>query len=164
MPRTIAERPLQYFILILTAFVLGSSYYLEYGQHLEPCLLCITQRFCTISLLLGTAAICWIKPLQKSKTMSIILTGITLAGLFFASRQLWLQSLDTNELPACLPGFDTLIRYFSWQTTLRGMLWGSANCAEITWRWLNLSLAAWSGLYFLLILTLQSLILFTKKS
>jgi disulfide bond formation protein DsbB len=70
------------------------------------------------------------------------------AGLFFALRQLWLQSLPAGTAPACMPGLDILIRYFPWQDVAHALLWGSGDCAESTWNFLGISMAGWSAVYF----------------
>ena len=157
------NRLLQLFILIITSFVLIYSYYLDYVQNLEPCLLCITQRFCIIGLLAGSILICCIHR-RNIKWVCIFQMILALAGLVFSNRQLWLQSLHSDQLPSCLPGFNTLIQYFPWQTALRGMLWGSASCGEVSWRWLGLSLAGWSSLFFLFTFIVQCVSFHLQKN
>lgn len=73
---------------------------------------------------------------------------IGIAGIYFSGRQLWLQTLPADQLPACLPGMSVLLQYFPWKDILQAMFLGAADCGEITWQWLGLSMPAWSALYF----------------
>lgn len=71
------------------------------------------------------------------------------AGLFFATRQLWIQSMPAGKVPVCMPGLDVLIKYFPWQTVAKVLFWGSGECVESSWNWLGISMPGWSALYFL---------------
>jgi disulfide bond formation protein DsbB len=87
--------------------------------------------------------------LRRARIISLLQVIVACAGLFFALRQLWLQSLPPGAAPACMPGLDILINYFPWQDVARALLWGTGDCAEATWSFLNISMAGWSALYFL---------------
>ena len=86
--------------------------------------------------------------------------GFALLGIFFASRQLWLQSLPPNDVPACLPGLDILIHYFPWRDVGHALFWGTADCAEVTWTAFGLSMPFWSLLYFLIMVMVNAVVWF----
>ncbi len=93
----------------------------------------------------------WAVLTRKEKTQNRLVMFQLLAGLgglYFAGRQIWLQMQGTEELGACLPGFDVLIHYFPWPDIIKAFFIGAADCGEVTWQWLGLSMAAWSFLYF----------------
>lgn len=142
----------QIFLTVFSVLTLLSSFYFEYFNGLEPCPLCLMQRIMVFLLFL----LCFIavyRPSQRRAQIIAILQGLTAAGgLFFAGRQLWLQSLPPEQTPACMPGLDVLMRYFPWQDVLHALVWGAGDCAEISWQWLGLSMPAWAGLYFLFML------------
>lgn len=135
-------------LVFISLSVLMASFYFQYIKNMEPCPLCIMQRVCVMLLLMfGMMSLfCGISKCGRVTSILQILVG--LAGVFFVSRQLWLQSLPQDQTPACLPGLDILINYFPWQEIFRALFWGSGECAEVTWRWLGLSMPAWAGLYF----------------
>ncbi len=64
-------------------------------------------------------------------------------GSLFSMRQLWLQSLPPEEVPACGPGLDYMIEVFPWTEVAKAMAWGSGSCAEVAWRFLGLSIPGW---------------------
>lgn len=155
----ITYKKIQLFLALITFVVLFSSLYFQYFLGLNPCPLCIMQRVC-VFLLLGLMGLS-LGTLRKAHIISLMQTVVSCAGLFFASRQLWLQSLPAGQAPACMPGLDVLIRYFPWQTVVHSLLWGSGDCAEVTWSLLGISMPGWSALYFLF-MAVASLFLFIR--
>ena len=69
-------------------------------------------------------------------------------GSGFSPRQLWLQSLPADEVPACGPGLDYMLEVFPLSDVLKAMVMGTGNCAEVTWTFLSLSIPAWVLLAF----------------
>ncbi len=132
-------------LFLLTVAVLSASFYFQYIKGLEPCPLCLMQRICVFFLalfgLLGLASARW-------RLAAVLQLFSAVCGLFFAGRQLWLQSLTAEHIPACMPGLDVLIHYFPWQDVARALFWGSGECAEVAWQWLGLTMPAWAALYF----------------
>ncbi|KTD44797.1 disulfide bond formation protein B [Legionella parisiensis] len=161
--RKITYRKIQTFNAMLTLFVLFASFYFQYVVGLTPCPLCIMQRVCVL-LLLAVMGLSF-RTLKRARIISVLQVIIACAGLYFALRQLWLQSLPEGEAPACMPGLDILIRYFPWQTVVKTLFWGTADCAEVSWQMLGISMPGWCALYFLfMVLTGCFLFWNTRKS
>jgi len=135
-------------LVFITIAVLMASFYFEYVKNLEPCPLCMMQRLCVMLLLMFGMMSLFCGISKCGRVTSILQMMIALTGVFFAARQLWLQSLPADQTPACLPGLDVLINYFPWQEVFRALFWGSGECAEITGYWLGLSMPGWAALYF----------------
>ncbi|CAM2821527.1 disulfide bond formation protein B [Legionella worsleiensis] len=140
-------KKIQYFLALVTLWVFLSSLYFQYVAGLQPCPLCLMQRIC-VFLLLGIMGLS-LGTMKKAHFVSLLQILVACAGLFFALRQLWLQSLPAEQAPACMPGLDVLIRYFPWQTVAHALFWGSGDCAETTWSMLGISMPGWTALYFL---------------
>lgn len=138
---------IQTFNAIITLLVLFTSFYFQYIVGLIPCPLCIMQRVC-VFLLLAVMGFRFstLKRAHRISFWQIIFAG---AGLFFAARQLWLQSLPASQVPACMPGLDILIRYFPWKTVAQTLLWGTGDCAEVTWSLWGISMPGWCAMYFI---------------
>jgi protein dithiol:quinone oxidoreductase len=147
-----AYRRWQGFLTLLTLFVLGSSLYFQYHQGMQPCPLCLMQRFCVLLLFLFCFIGVYVSTIRAGKILACLQLLVAAGGLFFAGRQLWLQTLPAGETPACMPGLDVLIRFFPWQDVARALFWGTGECAENSWRLLGLSMPAWAALYFLFML------------
>jgi len=129
--------------------LLGFGYFLQYVEGLEPCPLCITQRFFLfISGSLGLLAVLHNPALLGARIYSVIGTLIAMAGAGFASRQLYLQSLPADQAPACGPSIDFIFQTFPLADALSILLRGDGNCAEVAWRFLGLSIPGWTVIAF----------------
>jgi disulfide bond formation protein DsbB len=149
-------------LALLSLGILASSFYFQYVQGLLPCPLCLMQRLCVFLLfLLASAGI--FANFKRARLIVISQFAVALAGLYFASRQLWLQSLPSSDVPACMPQLDVLMRYFPWHDILHALFWGAGDCAEVSWTWLGLSMPAWVALYFLFMLLSAVLIFWTLR-
>ena len=69
-------------------------------------------------------------------------------GFGVAARQVWLQHLPPDQVPACGPDLFFMVENFPLTRTLQNLFKGSGQCAEVTWRFLGLSIAEWSLLCF----------------
>ncbi|KTC66483.1 Disulfide bond formation protein B (Disulfide oxidoreductase) (plasmid) [Legionella adelaidensis] len=136
-------------LFLATTFVLFSSFYFQYFQELQPCPLCLMQRLCIFFIFFLCLSGMFLSTLKRARIITFWQVFFSLAGIFFVSRQLWLQSLSAENVPACLPGLDVLIRYFPWQEVAHALFWGDGECAESTWRLWGLSMAGWAAIYFI---------------
>jgi len=145
-------RNIQSLLLLFTLLVLVASFYFQYFKGLQPCPLCLMQRFCIFMLLMFGLMGLNLTSMKRGRIVSFLQSFFAVAGLFFAGRQLWLQSLPADQTPACMPGLDVLIHYFPWQDVVRALVWGAGDCAEVNWQWLGLSMPAWAACYFVIML------------
>jgi disulfide bond formation protein DsbB len=77
-------------------------------------------------------------------------------GVAMAARQLWLQSLPAAQIPACGAGFDLLLAQLKahaipFSQFMTVMLRGSGDCAQVNWRFLGLSMAGWTLIWYVLL-------------
>ncbi|USD21444.1 disulfide bond formation protein B [Microbulbifer variabilis] len=136
-------------VFLIVVFLLGSAFYLEYARGLEPCKLCITQRV----MLLGIGLVSLIAFLHNPATIGRRVYGLlvsiwALGGLYFAGRQLWLQSLPEGQVPACGPSVSYMMEVFPMADVLKALLTGDGNCAEVQWTMMGLSIPGWSAIGF----------------
>lgn len=139
------------FLLMFLAviFVLASAFYMEYAMGLEPCPLCITQRV----MFLGVGLVSLIAFVHNPATIGRRIYGLLVSlwgagGLYFAGRQLWLQSLPADQVPACGPGITYMVEMFPMSEVLKTLLTGDGNCAEVKWTLLGLSIPGWAAVGF----------------
>ncbi|HEY9033243.1 MAG TPA: disulfide bond formation protein B [Pseudomonadales bacterium] len=148
-------------IALLPAGLLGFGYYLQYAEGLEPCPLCMTQRICfyLVGLFVLLSVIKHRSQLwQRISNGLAMLSAIT--GMLVAGRQLWLQSLPPDQVPACGPDLAYMLKTFPLLEAVSIMFKGNGNCAEVDWTLLGLSIAGWAFICFtalLLLTTLQAL-------
>ncbi len=131
-------------IAIACAALMGVALYMEHVMGLVPCYLCIVQRVFVVS----TGVIALATVLHNPGATGIRLWGLLTAlsagvGGGFSIRQLWLQSLPEDQVPACGPPADFLMERFSFREWLPLLLRGDGNCAVVDWSFLGLSIAGW---------------------
>jgi disulfide bond formation protein DsbB len=121
--------------------------YMQNIMELKPCYLCITQRGFVI--LTGTFALLAFLHNYGLKVYGGLIALSALAGSFFSGKQIWLQSLPEDLVPACGPPAEYLFNAFSFGEALSMLFRGDGNCAEVQWTFLGLSIPGWTLLCFL---------------
>jgi disulfide bond formation protein DsbB len=66
-----------------------------------------------------------------------------------AARQVWLQSLPKDQVPACGMSLNYMLDTLPFTDVLRKVFEGSGECAEKGWGFLHLSIAGWTPLSFI---------------
>jgi len=159
----LSHRMVYGFIFLVCAALIATAYYMEYVMQLEPCPLCMVQRFIIIAL--GIVALLatlhnpgrWFNPLY-----SVLLILIAGAGMAVAGRQVWLQSLPPDQVPACGADFDFIVNNFPLMEAVSTLWQGSGECAEVHWVFLGLSIPGWTLVWFGIFLILALFQLFRR--
>ncbi|MFN2362131.1 MAG: disulfide bond formation protein B [Marinobacter sp.] len=151
-------------IFLLCAGLLGVAFYMEHFMGLEPCPLCWLQRFGYMA----AGLVSLLAALHGPQGFGIRIYGLLLvvsagAGLGVAGRQLWLQSLPADQVPACGPSVDYMLDVLPWMEVLTTALKGTGDCAEVTWRFLGLSIPGWTAVFFTLLVITGLVMLFGRR-
>ena len=135
--------------VVSAALIVIAIVYFQNYLGLGPCYLCITQRVFVIAVGVICALAAFHNPGQKGQRcyagLSIATAGL---GSYFSGKQLWLQSLPEDQVPACGIPVDYLFDSFSASEAISMLLRGDGNCAEVQWQLLGLSMPAWVMLAF----------------
>ena len=130
--------------------------YMEHVLHLEPCPLCILQRV----MVIVTGFIALLAAIHGPGPLGIkiygclgVLTATTGGGI--SSRQLWLQSLPQDQVPACGASLDYLLDVFPLTEVLSLVLFGDGTCAEVVWRFAGISLPGWTLIGFIVLILIS---------
>lgn len=138
----------QTYWLMISAVIGLMSYalYTQYYEYLEPCPLCMTQRFfyCLIALF----ALLALGHYRRQRVYAALASLSALGGVAAAGRQVWLQHLPADQVPACGPSLEYMLETFPLTQTLATMIRGDGNCAEVVWTFLSFSMGEWSLLCF----------------
>ena len=133
------------------ALLLGFGFFLQYVQDQNPCPLCLVQRGFYFGLLFVFAAGAAHGPKRAGGIVygvfALLLAG---GGAATAGRQVWLQHLPADQVPTCGPDQYYMIDHLPIAKIFANLLRGSGECAEVTWRFLELSIAEWSLVWFVL--------------
>ncbi|MGK0441061.1 MAG: disulfide bond formation protein DsbB [Pseudohongiellaceae bacterium] len=106
----------------------------------------MTQRifYCLFGALALIAAIHH----QRYKIYAIVMAISALGGLAAAGRQVWLQHLPADLVPACGPSLEYMLDTFPFAEALKILVLGDGNCAEVDWTFASFSMAEWSLAWF----------------
>jgi disulfide bond formation protein DsbB len=132
------------------AALLGFGYFLQHVKGLEPCPLCLVQR----GSFYGVMGIFLIAALHGPTGVGRTVYGIlailfAAGGAVTAGRQVWLQHLPADKVPACGPDLFFMLENFPLGQALQKLFTGSGECAVVDWSFLGLSIAEWSLAWFL---------------
>ena len=136
--------------VLACTLMLAYAYYVQYVDYLDPCPLCLVQRL--IILVIGVLFLfTFIYPPQylMRKIMSVLIIIVAIIGSSVSARHVWLQNLPADEVPACGPGLSYMLENFPIGSVLSDLFTGSGECAEITWRFLGLSMPTWTLITFI---------------
>ncbi|MDP2264228.1 MAG: disulfide bond formation protein B [Hydrogenophaga sp.] len=141
--------------------LLAFGLYLQHVVGLEPCPMCIVQRYALV-LVAVVAAVGAFMARPGARMVAVGLMG-TLAGFgaFVAARQSWLQ-WNPPEVMSCGRDFFGMIESFPLKRAIPMIFRGSGDCSEVDWTFLGLSIANWSFLCFSGILLLAVLLLIQR--
>jgi protein dithiol:quinone oxidoreductase len=150
--KSVSLRAVSGLVALLCLGMLIGALVMQHGLNLEPCPMCIVQRYAVI--LVGVfAALAW--ALAKSRAAQAVMT--VLAGLFagfgafVAARQSWLQWYPP-EIQTCGRDFYGMIETFPLKRAMPMIFRGSGDCAKVDWSFLGLSIANWSFIAFVAML------------
>ncbi|WP_426144850.1 disulfide bond formation protein B [Polaromonas sp. DSR2-3-2] len=141
-------------LLALTAAVcallLAFGLYLQHVVGLEPCPMCIVQRYALVlvAIVAGVSALSARRNfLISGASVLVLLSGF---GAFVAARQSFLQWYPP-EIVSCGRDFYGMIETFPLKRSIPMIFKGSGDCTAIDWTFLGGSIANWSFVSFVLI-------------
>ena len=138
--------------LLICSILLAVALYMEFAMGMDPCMLCMSQRFVYLGIAFTSLLATLHNPIFGGhKRYAGVITLLALAGLSLAIRQLYLQNLPADQVPACGPSFSYMVEAFPLTEVLVTMIKGSGSCAEVQWTFLGISIQGWSLVMFTLL-------------
>ncbi len=149
-------------IAVACVAMLAFGLYLQHVVGLEPCPMCIVQRYALVLV----AVVAGVTAIAKSRGLLIAGSGLMVLlsgfGAFVAARQSFLQWYPP-EIASCGRDFYGMIETFPLKRAIPMIFKGSGDCTKIDWTFLGLSIANWSFLCFVAIL-LVGLVLMVRQA
>ena len=130
--------------------LLAFGLYLQHVVGLEPCPMCIVQRYALVlvAIVSGLTAITNKNALLISGAgLLVLLSGL---GAFVAARQSFLQWYPP-EVASCGRDFYGMIETFPLKRAIPMIFKGSGDCSKVDWTFLSGSIANWSFVCFVVI-------------
>ena len=144
---TAAPRRVLALISVACVAMLAFGMYLQHVVGLEPCPMCIVQRYALISVAVfaGLASARGSKGWWMSwSALAVLAAGF---GAFTAARQSWLQWYPP-EMATCGRDFYGMIENYPISRSIPMSFRGSGDCTAVDWTFLGGSIANWSFVWF----------------
>jgi disulfide bond formation protein DsbB len=128
--------------------MLAFGLYLQWVVGLEPCPMCIVQRY---ALVVSVALAFFCRLLLRTRWACLL--GLTLmalttgTGAFVAARQSWLQWFPP-PMTLCGRDFYGMVENFSLSRAIPMIFRGSGDCVRVDWTLLGGTIANWSFVCF----------------
>jgi len=149
LTRWLDHFPRRIFALIglVCVAMLAFSQYLQHVNGIEPCPMCIVQRyvFVAIALIAGLASASNKRSFHLGGAMLVLLSAGF--GAYVAARQSWLQWYPP-EVQSCGRDFYGMIEAFPLRRAIPMIFKGSGDCSKVDWTFLGGSIANWAFLCF----------------
>lgn len=134
-------------IAVASVGLLAFGMYLQHVEGLEPCPMCIVQRYALVlvAVLAGVGALrttVWWNKLFGA--LALLASGF---GAFVAARQSWLQ-WNPPEFASCGRDFYGMIENYPISRAIPMIFRGSGDCTAIDWTFLGGTIANWSFIWF----------------
>jgi disulfide bond formation protein DsbB len=140
-------------IFLLCAGAMSYALYAEHVLKLDPCHLCILQRWAMI----GLGAVALVAAVHGPGKLGARLYGVP--AMFFAGAgagvsgyHVYLQTLPPDQVGGCLAPMDMLLANNGiWATIKKVLMTATGDCAKIDWTFLGLSMPAWVFISFVVL-------------
>ena len=135
--------------VICAAMLAFGILYLQNVVGLEPCPMCIVQRYCLIALGVFSALAAFSKGPRGWRFWGLLGVGISAFGAFTAARQSWLQ-WNPPEMATCGRDLYGMIESCPLQRAIPMIFKGGGDCSAVDWTFLGGSIANWSFVWFVI--------------
>ena len=149
-------------ICLACVLMLAFGLYLQHVVGLEPCPMCIVQRYALVlvAVFTGLAAVFRSRGLQVTGGVLALVSAI--GGAYTAAAQSWLQWYPP-EVVSCGRDLYGMIETFPLKRALPMIFRGGGDCSKVDWSLFGLTLANWSFVAFFVLAVLLLVLIFRKR-
>ncbi len=157
-------------IAIACVGMLAFGMYLQHVVGLEPCPMCIVQRYALILVAL-CSALAWVISFKRAKTavpskvqkiFAALAALFAVGGAFVAARQSFLQWFPP-DIQSCGRDFYGMVETFPLKRLIPMIFKGSGDCTKVDWTLLGGSIANWSFVGFVVMALVLLGLLFRRR-
>jgi disulfide bond formation protein DsbB len=146
------------------AGLIAFALYLQHALALEPCPMCILQRYAFIAI----AMVALVAAIQNPRGIALTAYGglivlIAAAGGGVAIRHSWLQHFPVPSL-SCGADLGYLLNTFPLARALPTIFEGTGECSKVDWRLLGLSIPEWALVWFVILAAVAVLAVIRMRS
>jgi disulfide bond formation protein DsbB len=149
-------------IFLACAALIGYGLYLQHAEVLEPCPMCILQRYAFIAIgLVALLAAIFNPRAWALGVYSVLVFLLALAGGGVAVRHSYLQHFPpvNQSCGADLSYLLELPLSRAWPAIFRG----TGECSEVQWKFIGLSIPEWALVWFVVFAALAVLVVIRAR-
>ncbi|MFM8453706.1 MAG: disulfide bond formation protein B [Gammaproteobacteria bacterium] len=167
----IYPRPI-FFGLALASASLISAYLIQYFADMQPCSLCLLERWIIIGMGLCFGFQLFLYQLFNQNTVSDVLNFLSkyfnlilnLSGILIALRHVWIERFpETLEHLSCTADLDRLFEKYNVWIAIKKVIESPSDCGSHIDFFLGISVPTWSLITFLVLLIFNVFIIFEYK-
>jgi disulfide bond formation protein DsbB len=129
-------------VAAVCAALIGFALYLQTAENLEPCPLCILQRYAFV-LVGALALLAALVPSFLSRGVASLAGLLAWVGAAVGGWHLWLQ-LHPPAVSSCGPSLEYMVSNLPPGRLFPRLFQGGGDCTDIQWTLLGLSIPGWS--------------------
>jgi disulfide bond formation protein DsbB len=150
-------------IFLVCAGLITFALYLQHSLGLEPCPMCILQRYAFIVVgVIGLIAAVHGPGLVGRRIYSGLLLLFAATGAGVAIRHVYLEH-NPPKIFDCGADVGFMLESFPLTEALPMIFRGTGDCTKVVWRFLGLSIAEWSLICFALLIVAALLALMSRQ-
>ena len=151
-------------IFLVCVSLIGLALYLQEQEGLQPCPMCILQRyaFVAIGLVALAGAIHGPRGLAL-KVYGALLALFAIAGGGVAIRHSYLQHFPP-KMESCGTDLEFLVNTFPISQALPKIFAGTGSCSKVAWKFLGLSIPEWALVWFAIFGAVAIWVAFFRRS
>lgn len=151
-------------IFVACALLIGFALFLQEREALEPCPMCILQRYAVIAIGLVALAGAIHGPQRgvALKVYGVLVVLLALAGGGVSIRHSYLQHFPP-QMESCGTDLEFLLGTFPLAQALPKIFAGTGSCSKVDWTFVGLSIPEWTLAWFLIFAATALWIAFLRK-
>jgi disulfide bond formation protein DsbB len=139
-------------MFLVCSGLIGFALYLQHALRLEPCPMCILQRYAFIVVgVMALVAAIHDPGLFGRRLYSALLIVMAATGGGVAMRHVYLEH-NPPKIFDCGADVGFMLESFPLTQALPMIFRGTGDCTKVPWRFLSLSIAEWSLICFALLI------------
>ena len=160
---TLSSRLIYLAMFAVCAGLIGFALYLQHSLGLEPCPMCILQRYAFIVVgAIALVAAIHNPALPGRRIYSGLLVVMAATGGGVAIRHVYLEH-NPPRVFDCGADMGFMLESFPLTEALPMIFRGTGDCTKVPWRFLGLSIAEWPLICFVLLIIAASVAAIVKR-
>jgi len=150
-------------IFLVCAGLIALALYLQEQEGLEPCPMCILQRYAFVAL--GIVALVAAIHGPRGRVLKVygaLAALVAIAGAGVAARHSYIQHFPP-KIETCGTDLEFLVNTFPISQALPKIFAGSGSCSAVDWKMMGLSIPEWALVWFVIFAATAAWLAFLRK-